>query len=382
MMTLTFRATKATAADKDASPQEPPESSVIPPSLPTPTDDVPPAPTPETTWSTPDHDSQPVMAHALQRTAVDVTPSSPLATSLFSPPASPPPSATTPRSPAAPSLRVVTSTPSPVRPSVWPLSPPAAPPAVPSATPAFLKATSQRRRPSASASTRKIPNTARVRSNTVGVLPAMDDRKRRRSYTSAPAVGLRNPPLSVTVPKRPRTDLSKLKFAKRSHDDVKASTSRSRSSSPEIPLSTRLEQPSRTASTSPRKSSSSTSSRASERPPYLSPAPTVTPASALPVTMPSARRDLFCDTDGCALRFYLDDTNRAQMATEILEHGGELAPEWDSTFAVRSGSESDGRTCGMKGGVTSCPLAVSAKWIKESLAAGKLLPTKPYTFRL
>lgn len=209
----------------------------------------------------------------------------------------------------------------------------------------------------------------------------MDDRRKRRRSSTAQTPGLRNPPLSVSVPKRPRLDLSKLKFTKRSQEDPQPSFDRSRSSSPEIPLAVGAKRPSRAVSGTTSKSPPAAPSKPT-RAPYPSPALTTSPTtSTLHLSGPSIPRDLFCDHDGIPLRFYLDDTSHAQMATDIIDHGGELAPEWDSTFVIRSSNRRQVQKSASKGAVTSCPLTISVKWLKESLSAGRLLPTRPYTLQ-
>lgn len=376
-MTLTLRAMHASAAGKGDNPQAVRDASSTPPPQSAPAN---------TTPSASGNDniaSQGTRNMPDQGDVALTVPSSPLGDSLFSPPTSPrcPTQAATPDDSAVPFLSITDSTPSPEIPSISPLSQSTTttpfPPAFSSSQPAFLRSTSHRRR--TPATSKKIPNTARVRTTTVGELPDMDDRrKRRRSSSTTQAIGLRNPPLSVSIPKRSRLDLSKLKFTKRS--DPQTFLDQSRSSSPEVPLAVGLA-PSSSAPSDRGSKLRSAAPHKAARAPYPSPALTTTPTSAFSTAGPAYSPDLFCDHDGSPLRFHLDDDSRAEMAMSILDHGGELAPEWDSTFVIRSTNVLSRSKSAVKGNVTSCPLAVSVKWVKESLRAGKLLPTRSYSLR-
>lgn len=323
------------------------------------------------------------------RTPIDLVPSSPLS-SLFSPASSPARAAAT-----------ATPTPAVPSPSTDPPSPTSSRSVAPSAPTAsstsaaakelslastsgasFLKASS-RARPRISTGSKRIPNSAWVRNNTVGELPLpeMIEKKRRLSHPANVAVGLKKPPLSLRVPKRhPKLNLSGMKLSKLSRKYTAAS---SRSPSPDVGKSAKTKRSARSSSRP-----LSAVSVATEEIPYPSPASTSAPATALPSFVAQvcpAPPNLFCDRDGCPLRFHLVDADFS-LATSILDHGGELASHWDSTFTVAS-SEVGGHAAlkgqyGTKGGVTSCPLAVSSQWIRESLKAGKLLPPRPFTVRV
>lgn len=257
-------------------------------------------------------------------------------------------------SPLPSSLSLASPLTAPVSPLTAPVSPLTAsanlPSAASSSAPTFLKVTSHRDRHRPLITNKKIPNTAWVRNTTVGELPVMVEKKRRRA--SSTAVGLKKAPLSITMPKRARPDLSKMKFTKLSRHALDPSPQSSRDSSPEVPLSETVKQACRP------------------------------PGNTVHLQASSAH-NLFCFPDGHPLRFYLHDAADTQTERSILDHGGELAPQWDSTLAVcNSSAEARGirrSLYGVKGAVTSCPLIVASQWIKASLSAGKLLPIKPYT---